>query len=203
MPIIARMQVYLDDAPIGESVLTLAEAIELGRVAAAESGRIIVEVRADGERVSDESLGDPSELAREGFAGEVQLVSEDPKSLVRAAMTDAACALGRLRTTQAQAAELIHSGRVESAVEELRAILLCWEQAKMTMEQSAELVGPLPIDQEGMKGLAGSLSDRLRVVRQSLEAQDWSTLADELEFELDETADRWRTALLEVAEKLA
>lgn len=197
------MQVYLDEAPIGEGVTTLAEAIEIGRAAALESGRIIVEVRADGKRVPDASLGDEDALTREGFAGEVRLVSEDPRALVRSAMTDAACALGRLRATQAQAAELIHAGRIESAVEELRAILTCWEQAKLTMEQSAELVGPLPIDEEGMRGLAGSLSERLRSVRQCLEAQDWSSLADELEFDLDETADRWRTALLEVAERLA
>jgi hypothetical protein len=46
------------------------------------------------------------------------------------------------------------------------------------------------------------LTDRLKEVARTVEHRDWSTLADELEFELSDQAERWSTKFTELSATL-
>ena len=83
------MQVYLDDTPLDTAATTLEDALRIGRERAESQGRIIIDARADGAPIPDAHLASPALAERTPYAGEIRLVSEEPRALVRAALTDA------------------------------------------------------------------------------------------------------------------
>ncbi len=198
------MKLLLDGAPVPlptPGSTTLAGALEAGRARAAERGRIIVEVFADGEPVAHHDLG-PGAAAPSGV-GEVRLVSEDPRLLVRDALREAAVALDQVRDAQREAAELIHRGRPEDATARLTEVFGVWEGVKRVVDEGG-LILSRPLEREaGMDVLLEGLARRLVSVRAMLETSDWAGLADELAFDLDDEADKWRGKMLELSDMLA
>lgn len=198
------MRLLLDGAPVPlptNLAASLSVAVEAGRARAAERGRIIVEVLADGEPVTSVDLA-PGAGSGAGV-DEVRLMSEDPRSLVREALREAAGALEQVRDAQREAAELIHRGRPEDATARLTEVFGVWESVKRVVDEGG-LILSRPLEREaGMDALLEGLAERLVSVRAMLETSDWAGLADELAFDLDDEADRWRGKMLELSDMLA
>jgi hypothetical protein len=196
------MRVLLDDATLLESAETLGQALEAGRAAAERDGRVIVEVFCDGEPASADELTDSESLARPAIVGELSLVSAEPRELVAATFDDAAAALTDLRETQRDLAEKIQQGGTAEAVGALGEVFEVWEAARQALEQGAEMAS---IDLErdnAFADLIAGLTDRLKEVARTVEHRDWSTLADELEFELGDQAERWSKKFTELSATL-
>ena len=66
-----------------------------------------------------------------------------------------------------------------------------WDAARQALEQGSAMVSMDLNEDEAVADLIASLTDRLRAVVRAVETNDWSTLADELEFDLCEQAERW------------
>jgi hypothetical protein len=196
------MRVSLDDTTLLESAGSLGEALDAGRDAAERRGRIIVEVLCDGEPASPEVLSNAESLARPGLANEVSLVSAEPRELVATTFDDAASALQDLRETQRDLAERIHKGNVAEATGALGEVLEVWSAARQALEQGAEMAAIDLTTDDTVADLAAGLTERLREVMRAVEQRDWSTLADELEYDLSEQAERWAGKFMELSSTL-
>lgn len=185
------MRLYLDDALLtGDSPQNLSDALELARPKAAAKGRIIVEVWTDGERVLDAEL---SRLAgKESMdAGELRLVTEDPRAVVRQALEDTASSLEAMRDVHLQASDLIQSGKPEEAVELVGRIAAVWDGVRRTLDEGGRLLGVRFEEMEGAALAIGSLTERLGGMARAIDRRDWVSLADDLAESLPDEATRW------------
>ena len=195
------MRVFLDgqtiSIPNGEGG-SVATAIAVARAVAGAQGRVIIDVRVDGERLDDEALESPSDKP----AGDIEFkcISADPRQLVAESFADVSRALEGARPVQREAAESLQTGQLDAAFEQLAGALEVWDAVHRVTEQGPALLGvPLSsLDTEGSKGVErdlAALSATLQQVKDAVGGQDWSTLADLLTHELDSAADQWSRRL--------
>lgn len=185
------MRVLLDDSPLLAHAGTLGEALDHGRAEAERRGRVIVEVLADGVPTAPDDLSSAEALARPSHAGELRMVTADPRELVATTFRDASAALGDLIETQQGIARRIQTGNGAEATRLLGEVFEVWDAARQALEQGSAMVSIDLNEDEAVADLVSSLTDRLRAVVRAVESNDWSTLADELEFDLCEQAERW------------
>ncbi|GEM_PF-578181 len=200
------MHVMLDGSPVLVDKPTLARALAAGAASARARGRVIIEAKADGITLTDDQLGSPSdELA---LMREVTLISAEPRALVKVTLDDAAVALRELVVEQRQAGALIHAGKEGEALERLQDIFKTWQNVKNIVEHSAQLLEQ-PLDGVALRGLTPTdsleassqrLVKQLQHVKASLTRQDWSALADTLEYDLCEEAQAWVRLLTSLAD---
>lgn len=200
------MRLYLDGDAIAAETPGLAAALREGIALAERKGRIVVEATLDGRALTDEQLENPTDDP--GAGEEVRLLSAEPKSLVRITLLDAADALEDAKTRQSQCAEKLHSGDIEGAMQTLAEAISVWQAVRDVVSRSADLLR-LPLD--GIKTLVdqqerpvgdhiASLTANLEELKRSVNAEDWSALADLLAYDLDEQADRWRELMHSLAD---
>jgi len=194
------MKAYLDDKPIDVERPTLAGAVETATQHAARDGRVIVEVKIDGEVVSSDLLASPPET--DLGQSEIALASADPRLLVRETLYDAAGALEQTRQGQIDCADQIQAGDMSDAFEALPKLLQEWQMVQEVLVGSARLLGTpvetlLPEDDA-----VEALSNQLQQVRGAIERQDWSALSDTLAYDLAETAQQWSDMLTTIADGL-
>lgn len=196
------MRVLLDGATILQHAGTLGEALDAAREAAERRGRVVVEVMLDGAPASGDDLSNAEALSRPATAKEASLVSAEPRDLVASTFEDAAAAMSDLRDTQRELALKIQQGRTGEATGALGEVFEVWEAARQALEQGAEMASiDLGSDGAAADMIAG-LTERLREVVRAVEAKDWSALADELEYDLAEQADRWAGKFAELSASL-
>jgi hypothetical protein len=201
------MRLYLDGDPIQVETPGLATALREGAARAEQRGRIVVEATLDGRALSDEQLEHPSDDP--GAGDEVRLLSAEPKSLVRITLLDAADALEDAKVRQAQCARQLQTGDMEGAMQTLSDAITVWQAVRDVVSRSADLL-QLPLDGMTFPGpdadsppvgqLVASLTANLEELKRSVNAEDWSALADVLAYDLDEQADRWRGLMHNLAE---
>lgn len=196
------MRVLLDESTLLESAGTLGEALDAGREAAERRGRVIVEVICDGRPVSPDDLSSAEALSKPARASEVNLISAEPRALVATTFDDAASALQDLRDTQRELAEKIHKGSVAEATAALAEVFEVWGAARQALEHGAVMASIDLTTDATIADLAVGLSERLREVGRAVDQRDWSTLADELEYDLSEQAARWAGKFMELSSAL-
>lgn len=196
------MKVILDDVALAESPGTLAEAISLAAARAAGSGRVVVDILADGRSVGGAELDDAASMAR--ACDEVRMTTAEPRSFVRVTLLDAADALEQARAEQRRASELVEAGTLAEAYQTLAGALNLWQAARQALDQGSQLVGldlsALPgEDAERLPRAISDLSSCLEEVRRCVAAQDWAGLSDVLLYDLDSLVGTWRDLLASVA----
>jgi hypothetical protein len=201
---IPPMRAFLDEKPIAipGGTGSVAAAIAAARAAAAASGRVIVDVQVDGERLDEEAIDAPSTLP----AGDIELkcVSADPRQLVAESFADVSRALDGARPVQREAAEALQTGKLDAAFEALAGVLEVWEAVHRVTDQGPALLGLTLASLAHNDRVQNELNDltaTLQQVKEAVAAHDWSTLADLLSHELDTAANRWARLLLTFAER--
>ncbi|MFO0832433.1 MAG: hypothetical protein U0637_11420 [Phycisphaerales bacterium] len=201
------MEAFLDGKSLPLSRPTLACALAVGVDAARAVGRIIIEVRGDGAVLGDDTLAAPSDEA--GGFGRVEMQSADPRALVRVTLGDAIDALRGLVGEQVRLAELVHTDQLQLAAGGLQDVFQTWHTVKDVVARSGALLDLelSDLDVGGEHGTVGQASNRLLVylrgVKGSLEREDWSALADILEVNLSEEAQRWEGLLTALSEHVS
>jgi hypothetical protein len=206
------MRVYLDDALIENARPTLAGGVTAAAAIAQSRGRIIIQVMADGAPLADEKLADLPDSS-DGVA-ELRLTSADTRSIVRVALGDAAELLEGHIATHKQTALLFQQGDVQGGFADLDRVVEVWRVARETLEKCAAALG---LDGDSLARTAlqvhrdfaeaanavSSLSVKLNELKSGIERQDWSAVADLLEFDLPEQAQLWSAMLRAVADHVA
>jgi hypothetical protein len=198
------MDIYLDHDRFDTDATTLGGLIAAARDRLSDSGRMIVEVRFDGDTVPSNEL--ETRHDQDIKADEVQLITAEPFELARQSLLDVRDALAGVRENQQRAAELLQSDKPAEALDAIREALQVWQQAQETVLQAGRLIG-LGLDHTEVNGqrvpsIIESLAGRLKTVREQLLANDWIGLADTLGYELDETIDTWVAMIDELASQI-
>lgn len=194
------MRAYLDDEPLDLEGQTLAAAVVAGRRAADARGRMIIEVWADGEQTPAAHLEEPP--PHEPYAGEVRFVSADPGALVAHALEEAGENVAGVRESQTTAATQLARGETGDAMGNVGSAVRAWESVLRAVQDGCAALGAEPWDLLGPTGDRGSceqaitqLLEALREVQRSITDQDVASLADVLEYDLNELADTWAELL--------
>jgi hypothetical protein len=187
------MRVYLDDRLLEGAGSTLGAALATARAGA--SGRLIVDVLADGRPVPPEHLEAPPPTSP--YAGELRLATADPRGLASRALRDASGELTRSAPAYARAGELVQAGKMQQALETLKDSLPAWEIVQQTASACLSIDGLLGEERRRrVETSLEALAKHLRQIKESLNAGDWSTLADALLYDSGALIGNW-TALLD------
>ena len=195
------MQLWIDDTQL-DSLDNLEAAFEIARKHAEESGRLIIDIQADGQPINDELLDQPPTDA--GGITELRLTTTDYNAFLTETLASAQDALESTREDQVSAGDQIRTGDIEPAIESLKAVLEGWHAVRDVVEQSAALasidINTLEItDAKGTKSTGGqcveALSKALAEVRNCLGKSDWASLGDAIEYDLDDQINTWNALL--------
>lgn len=208
------MKVFLDERPLSVQRPTLAAALAAGRSAADDLHRVIVEAKLDGVAIPDAELEQPTE--RDLGQAELRFITATPALFVSTTLHEIADALDGVRATQRAAARAFQRGELNEAFSHLSSSLGVWDAVRKGVEQGPALLNRRLADLRVGAAASGGgaagvplaehldqLATRLSGLRTALAAQDWSTLADELEGEFEPAAARWSAILRELATQLS
>lgn len=191
--------------PLRAGAMTLADALKVGAEAAASRGRMVISVLADGVQIPEEVLASPAESL--GTWSKLELQSADPRELVASSLLDAAGVLQGVVRDQQSLAEQIHAGRTSESVDTLRGILAAWGAVREVVSRGGAVLNidltATPLDDDGGT-LADSvvvLREHLRAVKDAMENEDWSALADVVSMDLDADAQTWASSLRLLAQR--
>jgi len=199
------MKVYLDDQPLSVTPGSVAEALVAGRDAAEATGRLVIEVHADGSPIDPAMLDQPP-TDHAGIA-ELKLISTPPGPFLRVTLLDAVDLLAEIKKAQTVAVEKFQTGHIEDGVPALQNALGSWTLIRDVVEKASALgtIDPSTVVVETKDGTRtgatyiDGLAHDFDAVRRALEIQDFTALADVLESDLDAQADHWMTFLSALA----
>ncbi len=197
------MRIYLDNQPLEVQVQSVAAAIASGQEMAGAEGRVIIEAKLDGRTLLGSEL--TSTAAAPG--NELHLVSANPKALVAASLREVADGMAGVRSAQTEAAGLLQTGEYEPAFARMGEAIKGWENVRRVIDEGPRLLGvdatPMPMGRSRTVGGAiEALGVSLTGLQSAVRVQDWSTLADVLEGELDDAAAEWEALLVSLARHL-
>ena len=187
------MEIYLDNDRFETGAATLGGVIDAAGVVLAERGRIVVEVRLDGETLDADRLTDLQDQVPP--AEELQLISAEPGALSRVTLLEARDALVRAGRQQQSAAERLQADDLPAALKEVRQVLAVWSQARMAVDLSVKMTGlaleSIEVDGRTAEQIIAHLADLLTELKEQLAGQDWIGLADTLAYPLGEAVEQW------------
>lgn len=198
------MQLLVDDRSVELVRPTLAAAIAAGAAHAETLGRIVVEIKADGVTLGDRDIEGAPDVP-----GTFQIVSMQTTSkaeLGASVLEAASAALSDLVSAQRFVADQILATKLEPAMNALKEVLDVWQGVRGGAEQVCIMLATdLPTlgasvgrsDEAG--AIVGRTASTLGEVMRSVQAQDWSTLADVMTDELSELARAWQELLGAIA----
>lgn len=162
----------------------------------APAGRVVVEVRVDGQSITGPELDDDQPTAS---ARDIRVYSAKPSDLVVGILEEVRTQLAASQQMQQQAAEHLQQDEPAKAMDLVKESINGWLQAQQAVGQSAQLLQldlqAIQVDDqpviERMNELIGSLTELKDVVV----ANDFVALADVLQYEWPEITDRWDAAI--------
>ncbi len=202
------MQLWIDDIEI-ESPDSLEAAFEIAREQTEKNGRLIIDILADGQPIKDELIDDmPNDSA--GIS-QLRMSTTDARSFIIDILKSAQESLQITEADQQSATELIHAGNFKDAIATLSAIIEGWHAVREVIDQTADLsdldVNTLSIvDAKGNttngEQCIESLTKALEELRSSIQQQDWSSLADAIEYDLNDQINLWNALLNTMIENI-
>ncbi|MCR9075239.1 MAG: hypothetical protein NXI07_04295 [bacterium] len=197
------MRVYIDNTEL-EANNSIADALDAAREHAENDGRLIIDILADGQTIDDAMLDNPP--SDSGGISELRLTTTDPVAFLMETFTSARESLALVREDQSTAADHLRKGDLEPAVEALNAVLTGWQAVGDVVAQSAELaeidLNTFEFDGLHAKDVIEKLGDTLFEIRTNLTHQDWSSLGDAIEYDLDDLAKQWDALLGALAKRV-
>lgn len=197
------MSTYVDDVAVTLEGESLAAKLASARESLSASGRMVVEVRIDGESLAPEDL---EAKQHEPPAGELRIYSADPRALVAETVRQARAQLEEAAVWQQEAAEALQQDNQSEAMGKISQAFAAWQQTEQVVQQTAALLG-LDLDQTELAGqkvpdLVQGLLERLTELRELITAGDTVSLADALAYEWPELTSTWINALDDFARML-
>jgi len=197
------MRVFIDETELDNND-SVADALDAARDHAENTGRLIVDIHADGEAINDALLDNPPN--DNAGISELRLTTTDPVAFLIETFASARESLVLVREDQATAADHLRKGELEPAVEVLNAILTGWQAVGEVVAQSAELaeidLNAFEFDGTNASAVIEKLGDTLFEIRTNLTHQDWSSLGDAIEYDLDDLAKQWDGLLDALAQRV-
>ena len=195
------MQLWIDNTQL-ETTDNLQDAFEKANKHAENAGRLIIDIQADGQPIDDALLDEPPTDAA-GIT-ELRLTTTEFSSFLIETIHTAKETIELTRDDQLACADQIRAGTFDPAIETLKSILEGWHAVRDIVDQSAALaeinIDLLKvIDAKGNESTGDqcvdALSKALAEIRNCLGKQDWASLGDAIEYDLDDQSNTWNALL--------
>ncbi len=186
------MDIYLDNEPLTSDQTSLGGLLSEARQQLGDSGRVIVEIRVDGQALDADALDEQRIIE----AAEVQFVTANPRELTISTLQQVRGALDNARQAQSEAASMLRADQPNEALDHVRDLLTVWQQAQQSVLHSAQLL-EIPLDEIEANGrpvaqIIDELSEMLSELRGQLTSNDWLGVADTLDEPLRLAVDDWQ-----------
>ena len=195
------MEVYVDGTVYAvetAGTTTVSEVIQQIKEQLPCDDRIIVSVSCDGQLVEPERLNEVLTSAATAW-GRLDFAAESPWDLGGAALRDASELFSEALGSMGQAADLLGQGQTVRAMEVLGANIAAWSQAVESVRRTAQLLGmkldDMTIGDQLVPAMFDTVRELLSGVKESLEARDYVTLTDILQYELPATGEQWQAMI--------
>jgi hypothetical protein len=194
------MPIYLDDEPADLSGATLDAVLDAARERASQSGRVVVEVQADGRPL----LGEELEARRGAPLGsaDLRLYTADPREREVTTLGLIGARLADARQAQTEAAELLQQDQPAEAMKRVGQAIEVWQEAQRAVLYSAALTGvrleERTFDGRPFTAFTDELLTRIKGLRDLIASRDTVALADALAYEWPEVIDRWERLIVEL-----
>ncbi len=190
------MQIWIDTEQV-ETSDTIEQALDTARAHAEQTGRLIVEINADGKPLDDSLFENPA--ASTPDIAELRFVTVDPIAFMNQTLDDTRLSLESTKAEQIVVASQIQSGELSNAIELLGPVLEGWHAVRDVVDQLSALAGvdlhTLDIDGVSATECINGLAKALGEIRDALANEDWSSMGDLLEYNLDEQASTWMSLI--------
>jgi len=167
---------------------------------------LIVTVRLNGRELVDAELEAMLDRALH-TEDQVDLVSTNRRELAALALRDAAEAIERSGSDAERIADGLQGGVTEGGASEVVALFKAWTAANETVSQCCQLLDEDLTErrhnERSVREYLAELADRLRELRDALEAGDMVLLGDIVRYELPELSRQWGELLRALAEEIA
>jgi len=162
----------------------------------APEGRVVVEVRIDGEAITGPALDEDKPTAADS---DIRVYSARPNDLVVGVLEDVRGQLAKSQEMQQQAAELLQQDDPAKAMTLIQDSINGWLQAQQAVGQSAQLLqldlAAIKVDDQPVLDRMNELIAQLTELKDAVVANDFVTLADALQYEWPEITERWDAAI--------
>lgn len=177
------------------------ELLAAARDELAPTGRVVVEVRIDGETITGPALEDDKPTAADS---DIRVYTAEPSELVVGVLEDVRGQLAASQQMQQQAAELLQQDEPARAMDLVKQSIDGWLQAQQAVGQSAQLLqldlDAIQVDDQSVLARMNELIASLIELKDAVVANDYVTLADALQYEWPEITERWDAALGAIVE---
>jgi hypothetical protein len=162
----------------------------------APSGRVVVEVKVDGQAITGPALDEDQPTAS---TSDIRVYSAKPSELVVGILEDVRTQLSASQEMQQKAAEHLQQDDPAMAMGLVKESINGWLQAQQAVGQSAQLLQldleAIKVDDQPVIERMNELIASLNELKDILGAGDFVALADALQYEWPEITERWDTAI--------
>ena len=187
------MAIYLDDQPAQLQGDHLGEVLTKASESLAVDGRVLVEVKIDGEVITGEDLD--KHQASQIDQSEIHLASADRKELAVTTLTQVREQLPRAGALHEQAAEELQADNPAEALTYIAESIEVWMMTQEAVLGSAGVVGlgldEVKVNGEPMSGFTEELIQQLHGLKDLITSKDTVALADALAYEWPAVVLRW------------
>ncbi|MBL4809382.1 MAG: hypothetical protein JKY43_04910 [Phycisphaerales bacterium] len=190
------MHIWIDNTQLTDAQ-DLNAAMDMARDHADSTGRLIVDILVDGQPAPDEIFDEEPE----GFGNisELRFTTADTNALIVEAAQTAIESIELLRADHDAGSKQIRSGDIPDAMETIRSILEGWQAMRDIVDHITQIanIDPKTLkvgDQLGSE-IIDSLLKLLSEVGETLQNEDWSSLGDVIEYDLNELTVKWSAML--------
>ncbi len=200
----AGMAIFLDDQAVELAGGDLGEVLEAAKTHLADSGRMVVDVRIDGEALGGEQID--AQRLRQVDQAEVRLVTADPRELAVETLTGIRRRLGEAEAVQEEAAQLLQSDDAAPAMQKVGQAVEVWLQTQQAVLNSAMLLGMdldvFAVDGQPLRTFTDKLLGKLEELKGLIEAGDSVGLADALAYEWPAITQDWDRLVAVLVEQI-
>ncbi len=199
----SRMPILLDDQPAQLVGDTLGQVLDAAQQRLAAQGRIVVEVRVEGQTLNGETIDRRADEA----CGDklIHLTSAKPAEVAVDALAAVRTQLGEARVLQAEAADLLQRDQQADALNKVSTAIEAWLAMQQVVVQAAAMLDvdldALEVEGQELTDSVNDLAAQLKELRELIQAGDMVGLADVLAYEWPDITDRWDAVLGALLEK--
>lgn len=192
----ACVTIHIDDQPSTLSAGSMRELLAAVSSELAPTGRVVVEVKVDGQSITGPELDNDQPTAA---ASDIRVYSAKPSDLVVGILEEVRAGLAASQEMQQKAAELLQQDDPAKAMDLVKESINGWLQAQQAVGQSAQLLQldleAIQIEGQSVMARMSELIASLTELKDIVVANDFVTLADALEYEWPEITERWDAAI--------
>ncbi|MEM1355864.1 MAG: hypothetical protein AAGC44_11940 [Planctomycetota bacterium] len=195
------MPVLIDDQNVPLTGRNLRELLASAREHLAESGRVVVEVKLDGQAVTGDALDSETPTPEQA---EVRVYTAEPGDLAAGVLEQVREQLQAASGMQEEAADLLQQDEANQALDLIRGSVDGWLQSQQAVAQTAELMH-LDLSRVEVTGEDDTVVQRMQELIQRLvelkeliQANDFVSLADALAYEWPQVTENWDQAIASI-----